>query len=136
MSFSRMRGLSIKETPKGRPAVDGSCSVVQTPVSAQRPLHESDTVILVIDGPIARVAIPGLCDRVQALLKESNAGLVVCDMRALVDPDADTVDALARLQLTTRRSGRQLRLRHACGALRDLLALMGLDDVVQVDTAS
>jgi hypothetical protein len=37
---------------------------------------------------------------------------------------------LARLQLTGRRLGRQVRLRHACGELQDLLALMGLRDVL------
>jgi ABC-type transporter Mla MlaB component len=91
---------------------------------------EPTTIVLVISGPIARAGIAGLCERVAVLLEGSDADHVVCDVRALVDPDAVAVDALARLQLTARRLGRQVRLRHACGELEDLLALMGLRGVV------
>ena len=76
-----------------------------------------------------------LCACVRTLLNESDAGFVVCDLGALVDPDAVTVDALARLQLTACRYGRQFRLRHACGEMRDLLALMGLGNIVRLETA-
>jgi hypothetical protein len=47
--------------------------------------------------------------------------------------DADTVDALARLQLAARRSGYELRLLHASPRLRALIALMGLEDVLPYD---
>ena len=94
------------------------------------PPPEPSTFILVISGPIARGDAPWLCEQVRALLERSDADQVVCDVGALVDPDAATMDALARLQLTARRVGRQLRLRHACGELRDLLALMGLGEVI------
>ncbi|MBA3552095.1 MAG: STAS domain-containing protein [Actinobacteria bacterium] len=87
--------------------------------------------MLVISGPIAPVDVPGLCGRVRAALNRTHAELVVCDVSALADPDAVTVDALARLQLTARRLGRHVRLRHACGELRDLIALMGLQGVVR-----
>lgn len=76
-----------------------------------------------------------LCACLRTLLNESDAGFVVCDLGALVDPDAVTVDALARLQLTACRYGRQFQLRHACGELRDLLALMGLGDIVRPEAA-
>jgi len=52
------------------------------------------------------------------------------DRAALVDPDAATVDALARLQLTARRLGRRLQLRWACQDLQALLAMMGLSEVL------
>jgi ABC-type transporter Mla MlaB component len=94
------------------------------------PPLEPSTIILVISGPIARGDAPWLCEQVRVLLERSDADQVVCDVGALVDPDAATVDALARLQLTARRVGRQLRLRHACEGLRDLLALTGLEDVI------
>jgi hypothetical protein len=55
---------------------------------------------------------------------------VDCDVRALVDPDATTVDALARLQLTARRLGKRIRFRHACAEMQELVALMGLCDVL------
>jgi hypothetical protein len=41
-------------------------------------------------------------------------------------PDVLTVDALARLQLSARRHGRQLRVRHASDELQDLIDLVGL----------
>ena len=76
-----------------------------------------------------------LCACLRALLRESDAGFIVCDVGPLVDPDAVTIDALARLQLTACRYGLQFRLRHACGKLRDLLALMGLGNIVRLETA-
>ena len=86
----------------------------------------SQTVAFAIGGPIARTDLPGLCDRVCALLKKSDAEVAICDVRG-VDPDAVTVDALARLQLAAGRHGCQVRLRGASNELRELLAFMGLD---------
>ena len=43
------------------------------------------------------------------------------------------LDALARLQLAARRSARSIRLDNACAELVDLLALVGLSDVLLVD---
>jgi ABC-type transporter Mla MlaB component len=80
-------------------------------------------------GPIARDDLPGLCDRVCALLRQHDAGVARCDVRG-VDVDAVTVDALARLQLAARRQGCPVRLRHASTELRELVAFMGLDDVL------
>ena len=98
-----------------------------TPVRVVRP---SGAIILVISAPVARAGIPRLCHRVRILLEGSGADLVICDVAALVEPDAETIDALARLQLTALRLGRQVRLRHACGDLKDLLAFTGLSEVV------
>ena len=92
-------------------------------------------IVLVIDGAIDRTEVPKLSERARALLEESDADLVVCDVGALVDPDAVAVNALARLQLTARRLGCRVRLRHASLELQDLLAFMGLDDVVPLSAA-
>jgi ABC-type transporter Mla MlaB component len=80
-------------------------------------------------GPITSADLPGLCERVCTLLELSGVGVVVCDARG-VAPDAVTVDALARLQLAARRHGCQVRLHHASSELRELLAFMGLTDVL------
>ena len=48
-----------------------------------------------------------------------------------VDPDAVTVDALARLQLAARRLSCRLLLRNASPELVELVAFMGLADVLQ-----
>jgi hypothetical protein len=63
------------------------------------------------------------------LLERSDAQIAFCDVRG-VDPDAVTVDALARLQLAARRYGCQVRLRHASTELLELLTFMGLSDVL------
>ena len=86
------------------------------------------TVDFTIRGPIARADLPGLCDRVCVLLHDTGAGVVDCGVEG-VEPDAVTVDALARLQLAARRIGCRVRLRGASAELRDLVAFMGLTDV-------
>jgi hypothetical protein len=57
---------------------------------------------------------------------------VVFDIRELARPDATAIEALARLQLTALRHGRRIRLRNACGELEDLLALVGLVELLPV----
>lgn len=52
------------------------------------------------------------------------------DLSALASVDAGTVDALARLQLTARRSGACVRLRNASPTLLELVEFMGLDEVL------
>jgi ABC-type transporter Mla MlaB component len=90
--------------------------------------RSKSTVAFTIDGPIARADLPGLCNRVCALLEQSRAGVAMCDVSG-VDVDAVTVDALARLQLAAHRHGCQVRLRHASRELLELVAFMGLGDV-------
>jgi ABC-type transporter Mla MlaB component len=87
------------------------------------------TVAFAIGGPIARSDLPGLCERACALLSQSGASVVFCDVRG-VEPDAVTVDALARLQVAARRHECQVRLRQASDELLDLLSFMGLRDVL------
>jgi ABC-type transporter Mla MlaB component len=129
MSFARPTGLS-KKTVKGGPRL---AAPEETPTARVRALRHppgSSTIVLVISGPIARADVPRLCERAHTLLEGSDADVAVCDVGGLADPDAVAVDALARLQLTARRLGLQIRVRHAGGELQDLLALMGLCEVV------
>jgi ABC-type transporter Mla MlaB component len=63
------------------------------------------------------------------LLERGRAAVARCDV-AGIGADAVTVDALARLQLAARRHGCQVRLRNASEELRELLAFMGLQDVL------
>ena len=85
-------------------------------------------VAFAIRGPIARADLPGLCDRVCGLLG-ARGSVVACDVHG-VEPDAVTVDALARLQLAARRRGCEVRLRHASEPLLELVELMGLSHVL------
>jgi ABC-type transporter Mla MlaB component len=97
---------------------------------APRRPHGEDTIEVVLRGRFAAADIPGLWGRLLPLLGRTAAPVVVCDVTAMVDPDAATIDALARLQLTARRYGCCIRLRHACGPLQELLSLTGLAEVV------
>jgi ABC-type transporter Mla MlaB component len=87
------------------------------------------TIDFAITGPIARADLPGLCDRVCALLRERSPNVAHCDVRG-IDPDAVTVDALARLQVAARRHACTVRLRNASDELLELVAFMGLADVL------
>ena len=89
---------------------------------------ESIAPTFAIRGPIARADLPGLRERLCPLLA-SSAPVAICDVHG-VTVDAVTVDALAQLQLAARRHGCQVRLRGASRELRDLLAFMGLADVL------
>ncbi len=82
-----------------------------------------------IHGPIERADLPGLCDRVCSLLSASGAEVAHCDVTG-VEPDAVTVDALARLQLGARRHACRVVLRGASDELRELVAFMGLTHVL------
>lgn len=98
------------------------------PAGLSREMTAHEPLRLVLSGPIARDDIPALCARARELLERCDCDPVVCDVGALACPDAATVDALARLQLTARRLGRRVRLHQPCGELQDLLVLMGLAD--------
>lgn len=100
-----------------------------TPASTPPPPPEV-TIHVVIAGPVTRAAIVGLCGWVRAILEGSGADMVICDVSAVGDPDATTIDALARMQLTARRLGRRVQLRHACADLQNLVMFMGLGDVL------
>jgi ABC-type transporter Mla MlaB component len=87
------------------------------------------TIVFAIDGPITRADLPGLCTRVCGLLAESGAEVALCEVVG-VEPDAVTIDALARLQVAARRNRCQVRLRNASSELIELIGFMGLTDVL------
>jgi ABC-type transporter Mla MlaB component len=88
-----------------------------------------NTLELVIWGPIERADLPGLFARVCALLHDSGARLVACDVGG-VAADAVAVDALARLALAAQRNRCQLTVLGASEELRELVAFVGLGDVL------
>jgi len=58
---------------------------------------------------------------------------LVCDLSG-TEPTAATVDVLARLALSLKRRGCRLRVRHASPELCELIAFMGLTDVLGIET--
>jgi ABC-type transporter Mla MlaB component len=90
---------------------------------------DDPTITFAISGPILRSDLPGLSRRICRLLDRDITATLFCDASG-VPADAVTVDALARLQLAARKYGCQIRLQGASGELLELLAFMGLKDVV------
>jgi ABC-type transporter Mla MlaB component len=93
------------------------------------PVPRQSSIAFTINGPVARADLVGLCNRVCALLERTRPREVYADVRA-ANADLVTVDALARLQLAARRRACQIRLRGMSDDLRELVALMGLQDVL------
>lgn len=81
---------------------------------------------IVLAGPVTRDEVTGLCDDVRALLENTRAPVVVCDVGGIGPPGLGTVDLLARLALTAKRAGSGIRLRDPDPALHALLDLVGL----------
>ena len=106
------------------------------PAPADTPERPSDghadrpALVLVLDESVGPVDLPALCAYLRQRLVETDADQVVCEVRGLRRPTITTLDILARLQLTARRLGCQLRLRHPDPRLRALLELAGLSDVI------
>ena len=101
-----------------------------------RPLAPSLSLMHVISftvwGPIARNDIPGLARRVCRLLEEGKPDVALCEICNVPVPDAVTVEALARLQLAAQRYGCRVQLRNASTELLELVAFMGLRDVIPI----
>jgi ABC-type transporter Mla MlaB component len=89
----------------------------------------SRSVAFAISGRVTREDLPALSDRAVRLMEEAGAGVVSCDISG-AECDAVTVDALARLQLATRRRGCRMELRGACPNLLALLDFMGLAGIL------
>jgi len=113
-----------------RPRAEARASSATQPVARRWRPGPGGTVLIMI-GPVTRDGIPALCERARRLLAGCEAGPVSCDVGALAEPDAITIDALARLQLTARRLGYRVELQRARGALVELLVLSGLSGVLR-----
>ena len=94
------------------------------------PRKGDPATVIVLSGEIRPADIPGLCTRARSLLQAGGAGVVICDVGAVTVPDAAAVDAVARLQLTAKRLGREMKVRNACAEMQELIALTGLSHVL------
>lgn len=92
-------------------------------------MDEQRAISFAIRAPLARPDLPGLCARVCRLFAQGYGPVAHCDV-AMLEADAVTVDALARLQLAAHRYGCQIRLRGASRELLELLVFAGLEDVL------
>ncbi|MDT0268075.1 STAS domain-containing protein [Streptomyces sp. DSM 44915] len=89
-----------------------------------------DEVLFVVEGPVRRAEVPALCDRLAAVVRARGARVVTVDATAMGGPGADALQALARLRLTARRLGVELRFVGLDRGLVGLLGWLGLGQVV------
>ncbi len=92
--------------------------------------------IIFLAGPLAPAAVPTIVARVRACAEAAGTDTVVCDVSGVTAPDCATVDALAQVQLATRRIGARICLRNASPELSDLVALAGLAQVLTAEAAT
>jgi hypothetical protein len=97
---------------------------------ASRPVGQRDAVLLIADAADRRLA-SSLCGSARAILEDGAPVLLVCDVRAIPDPDLIALDALARLTLLTRQLGGDVLLLDAAPKLEELLAFAGLSGVIR-----
>ena len=71
----------------------------------------------------------GLLATLEAMLDGCPATAITCDVSGL-DATLETIEALARLQLTARRRGGRLQLRNVEHPLEELIAFVGLRDTL------
>lgn len=76
--------------------------------------------------------VSGLCDGVRRSLLASGRPCLVVDVEPCREPDAATVDLLARLALAARRLGWPMTVRRVPGHLADLLAFSGLAGLAEL----
>ncbi len=94
-----------------------------------RPIEQHDAVLLIADAADPSLAA-SLCGSARRILEDGGPVLLVCDVRAIPEPDLATLDALARLTFLARRLGGDVLLLDAGPRFEELLALAGLSDVI------
>lgn len=89
----------------------------------------AETPVFHIPGPLRREDLPALYTRACLQFSALRGDLIAVDVTG-VTADAVSVDALARLRLAARRHGCRVVLRGTGPDLRELICLMGLDQVL------
>ena len=87
------------------------------------------TVELHLPASPSPLQVEELCEVLRRRLSRGDVHVVSCDVRLLLGEVAN-VEALARVALTARRGGASVRVRGADDAVRSLLVLLGLDEVL------
>jgi ABC-type transporter Mla MlaB component len=84
--------------------------------------------VLEIRGPLRREDLPALYSRACVQFRALQGDVIRVNVTGVAS-DAVSVDALARLQLAARRHGCRVTLEGVGSDLRDLIVLMGLEEV-------
>jgi ABC-type transporter Mla MlaB component len=101
--------------------------------TSERPPAAAGLSVLALRGPVERADLHGIRGRVALLLAAGVTGPLVVDVAALAAPDAAAIEALVCAQLSARRCGSDVLLRHPSRELLDLLAFAGLETVLRCE---
>lgn len=91
--------------------------------------REPNRIVLALCGRLERDRMSGFCERVRALIDESRARVVICDVAA-VYPDAVAMDLLGRLRVAVLGAGCRFQVRGLPPELHGLLEACGLEGIV------
>jgi ABC-type transporter Mla MlaB component len=91
------------------------------------------TIRVVVSPDLAPCDVRALAGQLVRQLRRGEVADVLVDVSSVQTPDVGYIDGLARLQLGARRSGSRVRLLGPCPRLLELLALVGLDDLLPID---
>lgn len=107
----------------------------ESPADCIRVLRPADglgTTVFILRGRLERPQLLRICETAGRELAASPGSRVVCDVSAVVEPDAVVLDALARLVLTAKRQGHRIEVRDASQRLHALIELAGLTGIVPI----
>jgi anti-anti-sigma regulatory factor len=99
-------------------------------------LRATGDTVLELRGPLRRGNAPAACEQLRALVRDTAAPLVVCDVSAVTTADVETLDALARVALAARRVDARIRFRGASVALEELIDLAGFRGCLEASGAT
>jgi STAS domain len=91
---------------------------------------ESD---IVLDFTSGQDGLTSAHTRLDRLLAQQAGPTITCELRAVDPPDVALVGALLRLQLRAGRCGRSVEFRGTTPALSELVALLGVSEVLRRD---
>jgi hypothetical protein len=91
------------------------------------------TIRVVVSPDLAPCDVRPLADQLVRKLRRREVAEVLVDVSCVRTPDVGYIDALARLQLVAGRYGGRVRLVRPCPRLMELLALVGLEDLLPAD---
>lgn len=127
-TYVRLMKLRMKP-PSAAPPAEASDQFEHAPESLRVGMPPNPpTIVLATAADIARGDLPRLYMRAWELLGHSEAS-ICCDARG-APADALTVDAIAHIALAARRRGREVKLQGASRELLELIAFVGIEDVV------
>jgi anti-anti-sigma regulatory factor len=95
---------------------------------------EPSAIVVTVPTDLLLTDVDDFCDDVRADLERTGAARALVDASSLTKPGIVALEVLVRLRLVARRLGRDCVICAAPSQLTGMLALVGLDSVLDIDT--